>query len=147
MTYMSTRDEKIVELLSAASHTDQLHARRQLVAKAEQVMETVPHKTLVFVTPGGAFGDNAMLFSSITNAAYFLLRHTKDAWTRTCRNTISCEYKEANLISQLIIRRCSDLGGKWSETWWFAKDGCDDHVTDMASYNIIDMRSYSYKDE
>lgn len=119
-------------------------------AAAVDVAHKMPYRTAVFVTPGGAFGNTALLFSSITNAAYFLLRHTKTHWTNTCRSYNAQEFQEVIRIRAMIQSRCND--DRYSDKWWFAHqtqdaDGSNDHIDNMKDYEISDMRSYDYKKE
>jgi len=140
---MNKQSEKLGVLLTAVN-TPQL-ADGILRKAAAEVAEGRAYRSLVFITPGGAFGNACMLFSSVVNAAYFLLRHTKTEWTKTCRKPWADEYQEMIRVRALIVRRCGD--DEYNDSWWYARDSADEYITDMGSFSIADMRSYDYTQE
>ncbi len=145
---LKKESEKIAVLLHAIAHPDR--AKEMLQSTVLDVATSAPYRSEVFVKPGEAFGESIMLFSSVTNAAYFLLRHTKKCWTKTCRNLDAAEYEEMTRLRVRINQFCNDE--RYHHEWWFARDttfcdGSNDHIDNMKNYDIIDMRTYNYKNE
>ena len=99
-------------------------------------------KKLVFITPGGKWGEYTLLFQSLYAAAHFMVNCTDTKWTKTQYTDPTNTFKIMNNVMALIRNRSKD-GSGWDHEWWYHEDGCEDHIADMESYSIKDMRHYT----
>jgi hypothetical protein len=109
------------------------------------IVNPLPYRTEVFISPGGEYGDACMLFSSLINAAHFLATKSSIQWVF---HPTGDSYAELTKHREVIRRRCRD--DSYGDGWWFARDtqnadGSNHHIDHMDQYGIIDMRCYEYK--